>query len=92
MITKEIVMDWLKSKGYDGLYNDFCGGCGFDDGFMSCEEWSWSGIPSSCVPAYKRKITRAELKKNPDLRDIMCKYGLRIGDVYYVPADEVVRE
>ena len=49
----EIVADWLKSHGYDGLYTDECG-CRREDlapcaseGFISCR----AGVYKPCDPA-----------------------------------------
>jgi hypothetical protein len=44
--VKEIVADYLKANGYDGLCCDGCG-CGLGDHFMPCEE-RFVG----CKPAY----------------------------------------
>jgi hypothetical protein len=58
MTIREIVADWLKSHGYDGLYcgevGDECG-CHLDD-FAPCgnqyngPDWN---RPDSCVPGYR---------------------------------------
>lgn len=45
MNVKEIIIDYLKSHGYDGLCNDDCG-CGIDN-IAPCDECFLS-----CVPAY----------------------------------------
>lgn len=48
MSVKEIVADYLKANGYDGLYNgDAECGCDLDD-LMPCE-----GNPCCCQPGYK---------------------------------------
>jgi hypothetical protein len=49
MTAKEIIIDWLKAHGYDGLCSDECG-CRLDDlmpGECSCPD---------CVPGYLREI------------------------------------
>lgn len=54
--VESIVYDWLIAHGYDGLCSENCG-CGLHD-FMCC-------IPdmdiSSCVPAYRRTATQADI-------------------------------
>lgn len=42
---KDILLDWLKMKGYDGLYGEGCG-CFLDD-LMPC------GEPYECRPGFK---------------------------------------
>lgn len=50
MNTNEIIKDWLKSHGYDGLYNEeFECGCGLND-LGPCEV-----IGSKCVAGYRWK-------------------------------------
>lgn len=44
----EILIDYLKENGFDGLCGDGCG-CGIDD-FAPCDE-----DYSNCVPAYLHK-------------------------------------
>jgi len=44
--VKEIVSDWLKKNGYDGLYNDEECGCPLKN-FMPC-----CGAVENCVAAY----------------------------------------
>lgn len=48
MTLHEIVAEWLREHGYDGLCRDTCG-CGLDD-LMPCGEPG-----DDCVPAYKRR-------------------------------------
>lgn len=48
--VKDIVLDWLKTNGCDGLCNDDCG-CGVDD-FAPCEEGPWS----NCIAAQSRVL------------------------------------
>jgi hypothetical protein len=48
MTVKEIIINYLKGNGYDGLCNYDCG-CGFDD-FAPC-----GNIQDNCKPAYKCK-------------------------------------
>lgn len=51
MITvKDIVEDWLRNKGYTGLYCEECG-CEIDD-LMPCAGWQ-SGV-DLCHPGYKK--------------------------------------
>ena len=48
MKVKEILIDWLKSHGHDGLCNqEIICGCGLDD-FMPCD-----GVDMECEPAKK---------------------------------------
>jgi hypothetical protein len=50
MITvKDIVEEWLRSKGYTGLYGEECG-CEIDD-LMPCAGWD-NGF-DMCHPGYK---------------------------------------
>lgn len=53
MTIKQIVSDWLKANGYDGLCDDECG-CTLED-FMPCDE-----PRQSCEPAYKQNETPAQ--------------------------------
>jgi len=48
MTVIEIVKEYLKSNGFDGLCGDECG-CGLDD-LVACD-----GDFSQCSPAYKHK-------------------------------------
>ncbi len=47
--VKEIVEEWLRSKGYTGLYSEECG-CEIDD-LMPCAGWD-NGF-DMCHPGYK---------------------------------------
>jgi hypothetical protein len=50
MSVKEIIEDWLKEHGYDGLLDGDCEcGCSFDD-FMPCGE-----VYQDCQEAHKHK-------------------------------------
>ena len=53
MNCREIVRDWLKRGGYDGLCAYDCG-CGLDD-LMPCD-----GLVAECVPAYRGKLEDGE--------------------------------
>ena len=48
MTVKEIIINYLKENGYDGLCGDCCG-CGLDD-FQPCDEDF-----GECSPAYLHK-------------------------------------
>ncbi len=51
MRVKEIVKEYLKQHGFDGLYNDQCG-CEVDD-LAPCSEFGWDckpGYKTSCIP------------------------------------------
>jgi len=49
MTVKEIIFDWLKNHGYDGLYEEKgCCGCCLAD-FMPCDE---DGGILDCEPGY----------------------------------------
>ena len=38
MTVKEIVKEYLKKNGYDGLYNDNCG-CKITEDLCPCDDW-----------------------------------------------------
>ena len=71
MTVKEIVGEWLKTHGYDGLCTTNCG-CGMDDLIPCCY-----GHCEHCVPA-KKVIATAEHCQGD------CEYEL--GDEIFVPA------
>lgn len=56
MTVKEIVVDYIKTNGFDGLCGENCG-CGLDD-LMPCS--SWDGSAQDCKPAYKIKAKCSE--------------------------------
>ena len=72
MKIKEMVIDWLKSHGYEGLCNqEIICGCGLDD-FMPCD-----GIDMECEPAMKKIATEDD-----------DEYGYyEKGDTVYVPIE-----
>ena len=52
MTVQEIVAEYLKNNGYDGLCNEDCG-CGLED-FMPCVNSEFhSGNIHGCEPAYR---------------------------------------
>lgn len=53
MTVKEIMRDWLKAHGYDGLCNPGYCGCDLDDLMFWC-----SGSVATCEPAYKFRCNR----------------------------------
>jgi hypothetical protein len=53
MTVDEIIVDYLKTNGFDGLCNVECG-CPIDD-LHPCGE-----INSDCVPAYKHERAKCE--------------------------------
>jgi hypothetical protein len=59
MTVKEIVAEYLKSNGYDGLCNEICG-CGLED-FMPCGD-SENHICEihGCEPAYRIELGSPE--------------------------------
>ncbi len=59
MNVYQIVVDYLKTHGYDGLCSQSCG-CGIDN-LMPCE----SDIVAGCKPAVKTKCTPDHCP-NPD--------------------------
>jgi hypothetical protein len=64
MTTTEIVANYLKQNGYDGLHshpvNNKYGGCGCSvEILFGCQEYN-----GDCEPAYKH--TKNECKKCPD--------------------------
>jgi len=60
MTCKEIIQDYLKTHGYDGLYNEM-GECGCD-GDAPCE----SGELPDCEPAYLHECKTCEIKARGD--------------------------
>ena len=52
MDLKEIATEWLKEKGYDGLYSQFECGCDLSD-LMPCDE-----PHPDCKPGYKVKCPK----------------------------------
>jgi len=77
MTVKEILIEWLKSKGHDGLFNEDAGcGCGFDD-FIPCGgDWGLS----DCQPGKKKIATKEDI-------DEWAEY--EIGDEIFVPIKSV---
>ena len=72
MTVKEIVTNYLKENGFDGLSNFECG-CGIDD-------LCWCGeLKDDCEPAYRHNF--AECKKCDNL--INCRDGDETD--YYCP-------
>lgn len=47
MTVEDIIIEWLKANGYDGLCSDCCG-CGLDGLAPCCDD------PMECKPAYRR--------------------------------------
>jgi len=70
MTVKEIIADYLKANGFDGL----CGGdCGCE-GEMPCEECN----TGSCQPAYYRECKDCELGDDctcPEIREDQKAYS-----------------
>lgn len=54
MNVRDIVIEYLKKHGYDGLTNDEECGCGIDDLFP-CE-----ACPDRCEPAYRVLVPEGE--------------------------------
>jgi len=52
MTVKEIVTEYLKANGYDGLCGFECG-CLIGDGLMTCAEMEMGDQIPDCVPGYK---------------------------------------
>ena len=50
MKAHEIIREWLKDNGYDGLCNEDCG-CSVED-FMPCLGWSYKQL-EECETAHK---------------------------------------
>lgn len=62
MTVKEIMREWLKSHGYDGLCNPGYCGCDLDDLMACCND-----SVTMCEPAYKRRCYRC--MDGPDHND-----------------------
>ena len=64
MTIKEIIIDYLKKNGFDGLCSEGCA-CGFETGdlFYVCKN-----SPLSCTPAYKKSFI--ECNNACDAKDI----------------------
>lgn len=60
MTIKEIIMNYLKENGYDGLLGDNCA-CGIDD-ICPCDD---DGL-LECEPAYKTVCDRAKCWRDDD--------------------------
>jgi hypothetical protein len=54
----DIIREYLKENGYDGLAGNECG-CGLDDGLMPCGEGC---NLADCYPAYKHKCIGEKCK------------------------------
>lgn len=48
MNIQEIVEQWLRDNGYDGLFSPTCCGCKIGDDFMPCIQ------PGTCEAGYER--------------------------------------
>lgn len=60
MTIKEIVKEWLKKNGYDGLCHPDCAcGCLLEY-LMDCADWTSDGPDTECEPGYKRNTTEEE--------------------------------
>ena len=61
--VKDIISEYLKDNGYDGLYNpDYDCGCSRED-TAPC----FGGIPGECIPAYYNENKhRYETEKNKE--------------------------
>lgn len=59
MTVKEIMREWLKSNGYDGLCSPGYCGCDLDDLMACCSE-----SVTMCEPAYKRHCDRCAYGPN----------------------------
>ena len=76
MTVKEIVLEYLKEHGYDGLsYPDFGCNCGADD-LAPCGELD----PDSCQPARKKVATVEDTCGG--------EADFEVGDEIYVVAEE----
>jgi hypothetical protein len=71
MDVKQIVSDYLKAHGFDGLSRDACDpcGCGIDDLFP-CDS-----CPDECNPGYRRTATQDDIDNH--------SYDGDVGDVIY---------
>lgn len=78
MTVKQILIDWLKDHGCDGLCAKDCG-CDIDDLFL-CEDF---GI-LNCVPA--KYIKTKECKRDPETCPMICSDGC------YLPAEIEVKK
>jgi len=59
MDAKEIIKEWLKTRGFEGLAGDGCG-CSLDD-LMPCDQFS-----IECAPAYRRKCDKENCDSDCD--------------------------
>ena len=76
MKVNDIVKQWLKKSGYDGLCCVGCG-CGLDDLMPCCGDYS-GGDYSDCVPAKKKIATKEDI-------DEFSEFA--VGDEIFVPAE-----
>jgi len=63
MTVREIVADWLKAHGYDGLWRDGCS-CQSDD-LMPCD-WLNGEDNADCEPGYKTPCDPATCSADGD--------------------------
>ena len=59
----EIVLNYLKENGYDGLYDpEYPCGCSIHNDFMPCDSESFNRM--ECLAGYKRPMTKDELTEH----------------------------
>lgn len=74
---KQVITEYLKSVGADGLAKEGCG-CGIEDGIIPCDNG-----PMMCVPAKKHIITQADLED-----DSLNLCDPEIGDIVYIAMNQ----
>lgn len=78
MTVKEIVIEYLKANGFDGLCTENCG-CGIDD-LICCD-----GPCYLCEPAYRRTVTANDTYLINDI-------GMSVGETVFTTEKPEVKQ
>ena len=94
MNVEDIVVEWLRQNGYDGIYSDECG-CAIED-FAPCGEMCLDGAPGHKVPCdcengcdYHIVPKKRGLPKPDTERETLDKMRSRMRHYYGKPGDPV---
>ena len=69
MNVRQIISDYLKANGYDGLYNSIGCGCGIND-MIPCQDC----CIDNCEPAYHHECKDCQDKDNCDMYEEDSNY------------------